>query len=64
VTAFNSVAWTTPFRVNLPPDPNDFYLLAPGGGEGAPGMPTGTPYDPSGPIDFGTPNDGVEGSPP
>jgi len=53
-----------PFHVNLPPDANNFELLAPGGFEGAPGVPTGIPYDPNQPLDFSTPADGIEGSPP
>jgi hypothetical protein len=64
VGSFNEIEYTYPFRVNLPPDPASFELLAPGGSEGAPGVPTGIPWDPSGPIDFESPQpDGMEGPP-
>jgi hypothetical protein len=65
VDLFNGIEWTLPFRVNLPPDPSSWELLAPGpGGEGSPGVPTGIPYEGSGPFDFNVPPAGGESDPP
>lgn len=54
---------TPPFKVNLPPDPNQFFLVTPSGTEGAPGTPTNVPYDPSNPtgMSFDLPPAGSEG---
>ncbi|MCM2270664.1 MAG: hypothetical protein NDJ75_11225, partial [Thermoanaerobaculia bacterium] len=60
----NSLAeLTPPFRVNLPPDLDAFTMLDPSGVEGDPGIPTGTPYDPSGDPAYDRVPDG-EASPP
>jgi hypothetical protein len=51
---------TPPFKVNLPPDPNDFFLVSPPSSEGAgDGVVTG-PFDPANPTDmnFNNPPDG------
>jgi hypothetical protein len=55
VDLFYDAGFTPPFKVNLPPDPDSFELLAPGGGEGEPGIPTGVPYEGSS-IDFDNPS--------
>lgn len=64
VTAFNGQGFTAPFKVNLPPDPSNFQMLAPGGGEGAPGAPTGTPYDPNSTVNYNVAPAGGEQGPP
>lgn len=54
---------TPPFKVNLPPDADDFTMLDPSGVEGEPGTPTNIPYDPSGDPTYDRVPDG-ETSPP
>lgn len=55
--------FTPPFAVNLPPDTDAFTMLDPSGVEGDPGIPTNTPYDPSGDPSYDLAPDG-EASPP
>jgi hypothetical protein len=53
-----------PFHVNLPPDTTGtFFHVQPGATEGE-NIPTNIPYEGSGPMDFSSPADGVEGAPP
>jgi len=67
VTRFNGYNFQPPFRVNLPPDPNNFFLVPPGGYEGAPpDFGNATPYDPSASsgFNFNTPPSTGESGPP